>query len=301
MQTVAPVGSIAASETTRLLCEGYFTFRHLSQTEVKGISEAIRVHEVTGLGRLRTHFQLSEQRGFTKFVGREHERAAMRRAFEQALRGHGQIVAIVAEAGTGKSRVVYEFRTTLATECKVLEAYSVSHGKASAWLPVLELLRSDFGIADADDKPTRREKVEAKLAALDSALNDTLPYLNVLMGLVDGAGPLVQMNPKIRRRRTLDTLKRILIRESLDHPLVLIFEDLHWIDSETQALLDLLAERIVSARVLLLVNYRPEYRHEWSGRATTCSSDSTRWGARTLRQCWRRCSEKAQNSKHPGA
>jgi class 3 adenylate cyclase/predicted ATPase len=267
MQTVAPVGSIAASETTRRLCEGYFTFRDLGQTELKGISEAVRVHEVTGLGRLRTHFQLSEQRGFTKFVGREHEMAAMRRAFEQALRGHGQIAAIVAEAGTGKSRVVYEFRTTLAAECKVLAAYSVSHGKASAWLPVLELLRSHFGIADADDKPTRREKVEAKLAALDSALNDTLPYLHVLLGLVDGAGPLVQMNPQIRRRRILDALKRILIRESLNHPLVLIFEDLHWIDSETQALLDLLVDSIVSTRILLLVNYRPEYRHNWAGKS----------------------------------
>jgi class 3 adenylate cyclase len=267
MQTVAPVGSIAASETTRRLCEGYFTFRDLGQTEVKGISEPVRIHEVTGLGQLRTHFQLSEQRGFTKFVGREHEMAAMRRAFEQVLRCHGQIAAIVAEAGTGKSRLAYEFKATLPAECKVLEAYSVSHGKASAWQPVLELLWSYFGIADADDKPMRRKKLEAKLTALDSVLNDTLPYLYTLMGLAEGVDPLTQMNPQMRRRRMLDALKRIVIRESLNQPMVLIFEDLHWIDSETQAVLDSLVDAIASTRLLLLVDYRPEYRHNWSGKS----------------------------------
>ena len=249
------------------MCEGYFTFRDLGHTEVKGIREPVHVYELTGLGSLRTHFQISAQRGFTKFVGRDHEMTAMRRAFEQTVRGHGQVVAIVAEAGIGKSRLVHEFKAALPTECKILEAYSVSHGKASAWLPALELLRGYFGIADTDDKPARRGKVEAKIAALDSGLHDTLPYLYVLMGLAEGPGTLAQMNPQIRRRRMLDALKRIAIRESLNQPLMVIFEDLHWIDSETQALLDSLVDAIGSARVLLLVNYRPEYRHNWAAKS----------------------------------
>jgi predicted ATPase/class 3 adenylate cyclase len=267
MQTAAPSGSIAVSETTRRLCEGYFTFRDLGQTEVKGITEPVHIYQVAGLGPLRTHFQLSAQRGFTKFVGREHEMAAMRRAYEQAVHGHGQVVSIVAEAGTGKSRLIHEFAEALPSECKILKAYSVPHGGASAWLPVLELLRSYFGIGDADEKPARREKVEAKLAALDSVLNDTLPYLCTLMGLAEDANPLVQMNPQLRRRRTSDALKRIVIRESLKQPLVLIFEDLHWIDSETQAMLDSFIDAIASTRVLLLVDYRPEYRHNWTGKS----------------------------------
>ena len=280
MQTLAPVGSIAASETTRRLCEGYFTFRDLGQAEVKGINEAIRIHEVTGLGRLRTHFQLSEQRGFTKFVGREHEMAAMRRVFEQAAHGHGQVAAIVAEAGTGKSRMVYEFKTTLPAECKVLEACSVSHGKASAWQSVLELLWNYFGITDTDDTATRRRKLEEKVVAVDSALNETLPYLYSLMGLAEDAETLAQMNPQVRRRRMLDALRRIIIRESLNHhPLVLIFEDLHWVDSETQALLDSLVDSIASAHVLLLVNYRPEYRHNWAGRSYYTQFSLTPLGA----------------------
>jgi predicted ATPase len=174
---------------------------------------------------------------------------------------------VVAEAGTGKSRLYYEFKATLPAECRVLEAYSVSHGRASAWLPVLELLRKYFGIADVDDAAMRREKVSAALSALDPALRETTPYLYGLLGIVEGADPLAQMDPGIRRTRTLDAIKRIVVRESLEQPLAVIFEDLHWIDEQTQSLLDLLANSIANARVLLLVNYRPEYRHEWGNKS----------------------------------
>jgi len=266
MQTVAPAGSIAASEATRRLCEGYFTFRDLGRTEVKGLSEPINVYEVVEAGPLRGHFELAAQRGLTRFVGREAELAQMRGALELARSGHGQLIAVVAEAGTGKSRLFHEFKTTLPAECKLLEAYSVSHGRASAWLPVLELLRGFFAIQVADDPTSRRQKVRSVLTALDPALSDTLPYMFGLLGIQESPDPLAQMDPQVRRRRTLETIKRIILRESLEHALVVIFEDLHWIDSETQALLDLLADGGAGARLLLLVNYRPEYRHEWSGK-----------------------------------
>ncbi len=150
----------------------------------------------------------------------------------------------MAEAGTGKSRLFHEFKATIPATCKVLEAYSVSHGKASAWLPVLELLRGYFGIQDADDAAARRAKVRAALTALDPALDDTLPYLFGLLGIVEGPDPLAQMDPQIKRQRTLDAIKRIVLRESLKQPVVVIFEDLHWIDEQTQALLDLLADSV---------------------------------------------------------
>jgi predicted ATPase len=200
-------------------------------------------------------------------VGRERELEQMHHALELAMVGHGQIVAVVAEAGTGKSRLFYEFKAKLLAHCKLLEAYSVSHGKASAWLPVLELLRSYFRIQDADDPDTRREKVRAALAALDPSLQDTPPYLFGLFGIVEGLDPLAQMDPQIKRQRTLDAIKRIILRESLKQPVVVIFEDLHWIDAQTQALLDLMADSVANSRVLLLVNYRPEYRHEWTNKS----------------------------------
>jgi class 3 adenylate cyclase len=138
MQTAAPAGSIAASEATQRLCEGYFEFRSLGPTAVKGLNAPVEVYEVMRVGPLRTHFQLATRRGLTKFVGREGDLQQMKRALELARSGHGQLIAVVAEAGTGKSRLFYEFKATLPVECKLLEAYSVSHGKASAWLPVLE-------------------------------------------------------------------------------------------------------------------------------------------------------------------
>ena len=266
MQTAAPTGSIAASEATQRLCEGYFEFRALGPTAIKGLNAPIEVYEVVRVGPLRTHFQLSARRGLTKFVGRERELATMAGALEQARAGHGQIVAAVGEAGAGKSRLMYEFKATIPDGCKVLEAYSVSHGKASAWLPVIELLKSYFEIADEDDDSRRSAKVEAKVRGLDPALAETLPYILSLLGIA-GAGALpAMMDAQIKRRRMLEAVKRIIIRESLRQPLVVIFEDLHWIDAETQALLDLLVDSVVSARILMLVNYRPEYHHEWGNR-----------------------------------
>jgi hypothetical protein len=241
MQAAASAGGIVTSEDTRRLVEGYFELRELGPTEVRGVAEPLNLYEVTGAGPLHGHFDLAVRRGLTKFVGRELEIAEMKRAFELACGRHGQIVAVVAEAGTGKSRLFYEFKATLPAECKVLEAYSVSHGKASAWLPVLESLHDYFGIEEADDSATRREKVRAALAGLDPALSDTESYLFALLAIAESSDPLAQMDPQIKRRRTM-ALKRISLRESVKQPVVIIFEDLHWIDGETQALLDLLAD-----------------------------------------------------------
>jgi class 3 adenylate cyclase/tetratricopeptide (TPR) repeat protein len=267
LQTVAPSGSIVVSEATRRLVEGYFELRALGQMQVRGVAEPIEIYEILGPGPLRTHFELSARRGLTKFVGRERELQQMQHALALAISGHGQLIAVVAEAGTGKSRLFHEFKAALPPGCKVLEAYSASHGKSSAWLPVLELLRGYFGIQEVDDTAARREKVRARITALDAAFSEALPYLWGLLGIQESPDPLALMDAPIRRQRTLDAIKRIIIRESLNQPTVVIFEDLHWIDSETQALLDLLADSIASVRLLLLVNYRPEYRHEWSGRA----------------------------------
>src|SRR5713101_375822 len=266
MEALAPTGSIAISEATRRLVEGYFALKALGPTIVKGVSEPVNVYEVTGLGPLRTRLQRSAGRGLTKFVGREREMEALKHAAEQARPGRGQIVAAMAEPGVGKSRLFYEFKATSQSGWMVLETFSVSHGKASAYLPVIDLLRNYFRIASEDDERTRREKVAGRIAILDRTLEDTLPYLFALFGIVEGDDPLAQMDGQIKKRRTLEAIKRILLRESLNQPLMVIFEDLHWIDEQTQELLNLLADSIGTARFLLLVNYRPEYSHQWNSK-----------------------------------
>jgi class 3 adenylate cyclase len=266
MQTLAPVGSIAATERVRKLCEGYFVFKSLGPTKVKGVSEPVQVYEVTGLGPLRTRLQRAAARGYTTFVGRGGEMEILRRAGEQAKGGHGQIVAVMAEPGVGKSRLFYEFKATSQTGWMLLEAVTFSHGKASAYLPLLDVLHSYFSIESSDDTRKRREKVTGKVLTLDRALEDALPYLFALLGLTEEDDPLAGTNAQLRRHRTLEALKRILLRESLNQPLIVIFEDLHWIDEDTQAFLNLLADSIGTARLLLLVNYRPEYSHLWNSK-----------------------------------
>jgi class 3 adenylate cyclase/tetratricopeptide (TPR) repeat protein len=266
MQALAPTGSIAATDQVRKLCEGYFTFKTLGPTKVKGVTEPIDVYEVTGFGPLRTRLQRSASRGYTKFVGRQREMEALRHCAELARQGHGQIVGVVAEAGVGKSRLFDEFKARNESGWMVLEALSFSHGKASAYLPVLDLLQTYFGIEPDDDSRKRREKVNGKVLTLDRVLEDSLPHLLGLLGLNEGDDPLAGMDAQIRQRRMVEALKRILLRESLNQPLIVILEDLHCIDQETQALLNLLADSIGTSRVLLLVNYRPEYSHQWSNK-----------------------------------
>ncbi len=266
MQTLANPGSTVIAESTRNLVEGYFTLKSLGASRVKGVAEPVEVYEVTGLGLLRTRLQRSAGRGFTKFVGRQREIEAMRNAAELARAGHGQIVAVMAEAGTGKSRLLFEFKAVSQSGWMVLETFSVSHGKAAAYLPVLELLHRYFKIAGEDAPRTRREKVAARVTILDHASEEALPYLFSLLGIVEGDDPLAQMDGQLKKRRTLEAIKRILLRESLNQPLMVIFEDLHWIDEATQEFLNLLADSIGTAKILSLVNYRPQYSHQWGSK-----------------------------------
>jgi uncharacterized protein YcbX len=148
----------------------------------------------------------------------------------------------------------------------VLETFALAHGTASAYLPVIDLLQGYFGIDAGDDSRKRREKVAGKIAILDRALEDALPYLFDLLGIVEGDDPLAQMDGQVKTRRTLEAIKRILLRESLNQPVMVIFEDLHWIDAQTQEFLNLLADSIGTAKLLLLVNYRPEYSHQWNSK-----------------------------------
>jgi tetratricopeptide (TPR) repeat protein len=267
LQAIARTGSIVFSDKTRGLVEGYFALRSLGATRVKGIAEPVKLYEVNGLGPLRTPFQRAAARGLTRFVGRERELDAMRQALELAKAGRGQIVAAMGEPGVGKSRLFFEFKAIAQSDCAVLEAYSISHGKASAYLPLIELLRDYFRITPEDDQRQRREKITGKVLTLERALEDTLPYLFAVLGLNEEGDAVAVMDPQLRSRRTQEALKRILLCESINQPLIVIFEDLHWIDEHTQDFLNLLADAIGTAKILLLVNYRPEYSHRWSGKS----------------------------------
>jgi len=266
MEQLAEVGRVYLTEHTGRLVEGLFRLGDLGLFTVKGVHDPLRVYELQGVGPLRTRLEVAARRGLSRFVGRREQLEQLKQAWEAAHAGHGQIVAVMGEAGIGKSRLFHEFKVPLQAQCPVLETFSVSHGKAYAYLPVIDLLRTYFHIALEDDERARREKVTGKVLALDRTLEDTLPYVFALLGIQDPTSALPQMDAQVRRRRTLEAIKRILVRETLDQPVTLICEDLHWFDGESQALLDLLVESVATARLLLLVNYRPEYHHGWGSK-----------------------------------
>ena len=266
LQSLANAGSVVISDETRKLVEGYFALRPMGAARVKGISDPINVYEVTGLGPLRTRLERSAGRGLSKFVGRNREKEAFLRAAELAHSGSGQIVAVVAEPGVGKSRLFLEFKTEASADWTVLEVFSVSHGKGSAYLPFIELLHGYFGITSEDDAHARREKVAMKIGRLDSGLESSLPYLHGLLEIGNEKERLASMDAQLRRSRTLDAVLRLFLSEADRHPLILIVEDLQWLDDESHAVLDLLAEKLVTAKILLLVNYRPEYALRWAER-----------------------------------
>jgi len=266
MEGLALPGSIVVSENTYKLIEGYFECKALGAARVKGVIEPINVHEVSGVGPLHTKFQVAARRGLARFIGRRGELEQMQRAFAQAKTGQGQLVAIMGEPGVGKSRLFHEFKLVAQKSCLILETFAISHGKAYPYVPLIDLLKNYFQLTLHDDERQRRERIAGKVLTLDRSLEDILPYLFFLLGVAEPTSPLQQMDPQIRRQRTFDAIKRLLLRESLSQPLVLIFEDLHWLDSETQAFLFSLSEGLATARILLLVNYRPEYQHPWGNK-----------------------------------
>jgi len=208
MEQLAAPGSILVTEQTHKLTASYFEFKALGKTQVKGEEDPLPVYEVLGAGPLRTRLQVAVQRGLTRFVGRQGELEQMKRALDLATAGQGQIVGVMGEPGVGKSRLFYEFKLTSQRGCLVLEAYSISHGKASPYLPVIELLKAYFEITLEDDERKRREKVGGKVLMLDRSLEDTLPCLFALLGIEDPTASFQQMDPQTRRRRTLEALKK---------------------------------------------------------------------------------------------
>ncbi len=267
MEQMAMVGSVLVTGETLKLAEGYVQVKQLGPVAVKGLKTPIEVYEIIGAGPVRRRLEAAVARGLTRFVGRDDELDQLRKALEQGAQGHGQVVAVVGEPGVGKSRLFYEFTRSHRTQgWLIVESGSVSYGKATAYLPVADLLRAYFQIETRDDARKIREKVSGKLVTLDQFLMPTLPAVLTLLDVPVEDSQWQALDPPQRRQRTLDAVKRLLLRESQVQPVCLVFEDLHWIDSETQAFLDSLIESLPTAQLLLLVNYRPEYQHGWGSK-----------------------------------
>ena len=266
MEELAKPGRVLLTRSTLELVEGYVTVKPLGLVSVNEVTGAIDVYELTGAGPARTRLQAAARRGLTRFVGRDVELEQLQSARRLAGARHGQVVAIVGEPGVGKSRLVYELIRSELQGWRVLEGDALSYGKSMSYLPVIDLLKGFFKIADRADRQEIRTKVTDHVLGRDPALEPALPALLALFDVPTNDGAWPALSPEQRRQRTLDAVRQLLLREARQQPLVVIFEDLHWIDRETQAVLDTLVDSIASARLMLIVSYRREYQHAWGSK-----------------------------------
>ena len=259
MRSAEP-GTALVSEATRPFLERRFVVAPFTA----GDETTAKAYRLSGLGR--TALGLGEQ--LTPLVGRDRELEQLALALEHVRKGHGQVVGVVGEAGVGKSRLFLEF---IATHCLGeslnLMSSAASWGKATPYLPVVELLKAYFQIEPRDDVAKIRERVTEKVLALDSALAPTLAAILALLDVPPDDAQWQALDPAQKERRTLEAVKLLLLEASRRQPIIVIFEDLHWIDSKTCTVLDTLVESLPSHRVLLLVSYRPEYQHTWSNKS----------------------------------
>jgi tetratricopeptide (TPR) repeat protein/MoxR-like ATPase len=255
----AEAGIVLVSEATRPFLERRFVLAPIVPGDgTAGTSRRLVGLERTGLG-------LGER--LTPFVGRRRELEQFAQALTQAQSGHGQVVAVVGEAGVGKSRLFWEFiESHRSRNSRVLFSSAASYGKETPYLPVTELLKAYFQIDPRDDPSRVRERVTEKVLSLEPALAPVLSALLTLLDVPVADAQWSALDPQQRRRRTLEAVKLLLLEESRLRPVIVLFEDLHWIDSETQAVLDILVESLPSHRILLLVSYRPEHQHAWGGK-----------------------------------
>jgi class 3 adenylate cyclase/tetratricopeptide (TPR) repeat protein len=268
LQEIAGADRVCVSAETARIASGYFALRDLGEARLKGVAAPVRVFELEGLGRLRTRFDLSQARGLARFVGRAEEIAALEAALEQAVAGRGQVFGVVAEAGTGKSRLCFEF----AERCRAKGILTrvtqgVAHGKAVPLLPVLELYRGFFGIGERDDERTARQKIAGAVVGADESLLESLPLLYDFLGVPDPERPVALDPGPERQRALLALLKRLTLARSRREPAVILFEDLHWIDEATAVFLENLVDAVDGSRTLLVVNFRPEYQADWMRRS----------------------------------
>ncbi|MGN6216003.1 MAG: adenylate/guanylate cyclase domain-containing protein [Solirubrobacterales bacterium] len=266
MEALAEPGKAYLTESTAALARGFLDLHDLGEFEIKGASRPVRVFELAGVGEARSRLDLARERGFSRFVGRERELEALREGLRRAGGGEAGAVGVVAEAGIGKSRLYHEFVGRCRGEgVEVFEAQGQAHGKSIPFMPILQMMRSFFGIEDSDPEQTAREKIAGRALLLDASFAEDLPLLFDFLGVPDPDRPVPQMSPEARQRALADVLCRLVSNPARRKTLVLVVEDLHWVDEGSQTMLSGLIEGFAGTKTLVLVNYRPEYAPPWSG------------------------------------
>jgi class 3 adenylate cyclase/tetratricopeptide (TPR) repeat protein len=264
MQEIAEAGKVYLTQETASRVQGFFELEDLGEFHLRGVSEPVRTFALKGPGPMRTRFDLARARGLSKFVGRDYEMQDLKAALERAVGGQGQVIGVVAEVGVGKSRLCSEFlELCRARAVRVAEGHSLPHGKMIPFLPILELLRSYFGITEQDSAEEARSKIAGTLVLADRSLEAALPLMLEFMGVPDPDRRALHIEPEVRQRQLFGALRQMLQVRSERAPSVLLIEDLHWIDGGSEAFLEPIVEAAIQGWILVLMTFRPEYHAHW--------------------------------------
>jgi len=268
MEQLAESGCVYITEHTHRLIEGFFSVRNLGMSAVKGVSQPLRIYELEGIRKYQSRLDISRERGFSRFIGRNNEMAVLHSALEQTLKGQGNVVGVVGEPGVGKSRLCYEFlelnREGAITIC---HTNCASHIKTVPLLPVLQLLRSIFGISEPEQAEATRKKIAGTLILLDGAFKDTLPIWFDFLAVADPQQPVIKVDSEERQRQLFALIQRLVQTMSRRQPLIILVDDIHWIDPSSDSCIARLVDAVEDTRTLLLLNFRPEYRRDWMTRS----------------------------------
>jgi class 3 adenylate cyclase/tetratricopeptide (TPR) repeat protein len=264
MEGLAEPGTTFVSEETFRLTEGYFRFEALGEKIIKGKEAPVKVYQFIAPSTRKTRFDVSAERGLTPFVGRDRELELLIDGFERSKEGHGRAVSIVAEAGGGKSRLLYEFRKRVSNEnITFLEGKCLSYSKGIAYHPIIDILKSVINIKEEDGEHEIRKKTSEALKSWAAEEASTLPYLLELFSVDDSGIDAIPMSPEARKDRIIDSLREVILKLAEIRPLIIAIEDLHWIDQSSEEVLKYFLEKIVKTKIFLIFNYRPKYALTW--------------------------------------
>ena len=268
LEKLAEPGVTLISEETFKLTEGLFRFETLGQKSFKGIKQPVSVYRPIVPRSRRTRFDVSTEKGLTPYIGREREIELLLDSFERVKAGRGQAFSIVSEAGVGKSRFLYEFRKALgSSNVMFIEGRCLSYSSGVAYHPLIDILKANFDILKVDKDADIIEKVKKGLEILNIDEASTLPYLLELLSVRTAGMEKISMSPKGKKDRIMSIYRQISIKGSDIRPLILAFEDLHWIDESSEGVLKYILDGIPGARVLLIFTYRPTFVHTWGSKS----------------------------------
>jgi class 3 adenylate cyclase/tetratricopeptide (TPR) repeat protein len=268
MEGIAKPGQSMVSENTYTLARDFFEFKPLGKVEVKGKKEALESYELIKPGEVETRIEAAAARGLSKFIGRSREMETLKETLEKTQSGSGQVIGVVGEAGVGKSRLLLEMRNMLPKgEHTYLEGRCLHYGGSMAYLPILDILRSYFDIKEGDIEADIKEKINEKTLQLDERLKTVLPPFQEILSLTVDDGVYLQLEPAVKKIRTFEAIRDLLVRLSETQPLVLAVEDLHWIDKTSDEFLGYLIDSLANTHILLILFYRPEYTHPWGSKS----------------------------------